>query len=181
MLERVKFLFVVCFKIILKIVLKQLEIGAKMNEEKIENSILTVSEIAEEAGVSRNKVWSYIRRNKIKPVEKNNKVFKFDSSIVSEISEKQKKKQVKNSKNVDNGVVSNTVLEILQKQLEIKDNQIKKQQETIDYLKNENIAFRLKSGKQKKLLEDKQSKLDAISENDLKRKENGKHWWQLWK
>ena len=66
----------------------------------------------------------------------------------------------------------------MQKQLEIKDDQIRKQQETIEYLKNENISFRLEASKQKKLLEDKQAKLDAISESDLKRKENNKHWWQ---
>ena len=60
-----------------------------MDKNKIESNVLTVSEIAEKAGVSRNKVWGYIRRNKIEAVEKKNKVFKFDSDIISEISKKQ--------------------------------------------------------------------------------------------
>ena len=149
-----------------------------MAKKQIESKVLTVSEIAEKAGVSRNKAWSYIRRKKIEPVEKKNKVFKFNASIVLEIKRKQEKKQVKNISTTDNSAISSTVLEILQKQLEIKDDQIRKQQETIEYLKNENISFRLEASKQKKLLEDKQAKLDAISESDLKRKENNKHWWQ---
>lgn len=149
-----------------------------MAKKQIESKVLTVSEIAEKAGVSRNKVWSYIRRKKIEPVEKKNKVFKFNASIVLEIKRKQEKKQVKNISTTDNSAISSTVLEILQKQLEIKDDQIRKQQETIEYLKNENMSFRLEASKQKKLLEDKQAKLDAISESDLKRKENNKHWWQ---
>ena len=149
-----------------------------MAKKQIESKVLTVSEIAEKAGVSRNKVWSYIRRKKIEPVEKKNKVFKFNASIVLEIKIKQEKKQVKNISTTDNSAISSTVLEILQKQLEIKDDQIRKQQETIEYLKNENISFRLEASKQKKLLEDKQAKLDAISESDSKRKENNKHWWQ---
>lgn len=148
-----------------------------MAKKQIESKVLTVSEIAEKAGVSRNKVWSYIRRKKIEPVEKKNKVFKFNASIVLEIKRKQEKKQVKNISTTDNSAISSTVLEILQKQLEIKDDQIRKQQETIEYLKNENISFRLESNKQKKLLEDKQAKLDAVSENDLKQEKN-KHWWQ---
>ncbi len=149
-----------------------------MAKKQIETKVLTVSEIAEKAGVSRNKVWSYIRRKKIEPVKKKNKVFKFNASIVLEIKRKQEKKQVKNISTTDSSAISSTVLEILQKQLEIKDDQIRKQQETIEYLKNENISFRLEASKQKKLLEDKQAKLDAISESDLKRKENNKHWWQ---
>lgn len=148
-----------------------------MAKKQIESKVLTVSEIAEKVGVSRNKVWSYIRRKKIEPVEKKNKVFKFNASIVLEIKRKQEKKQVKNISTTDNSAISSTVLEILQKQLEIKDDQIRKQQETIEYLKNENISFRLESNKQKKLLEDKQAKLDAVSENDLKQEKN-KHWWQ---
>ena len=114
-----------------------------MAKKQIESKVLTVSEIAEKAGVSRNKVWSYIRRKKIEPVEKKNKVFKFNASIVLEIKRKQEKKQVKNISTTDNSAISSTVLEILQKQLEIKDDQIRKQQETIEYLKNENISLSL--------------------------------------
>ena len=99
-----------------------------MAKKQIESKVLTVSEIAEKAGVSRNKVWSYIRRKKIEPVEKKNKVFKFNASIVLEIKRKQEKKQVKNISTTDNSAISSTVLEILQKQLEIKDDQIRKQQ-----------------------------------------------------
>ena len=70
----------------------------KMIKKQIEDKSLTVSEIAENADVSRNIVWSYIRKNKIKPIIKEKKNFRFDSSIVLEIKKKQEKKQQRNSK-----------------------------------------------------------------------------------
>lgn len=154
-----------------------------MGKGKIESNILTVSEIAEEADVSRNKVWSYIRRNKIEPIEKKNKVFKFDSDIVLKIKKKQEKKQTRND-NSNNSVASESVFSVLKKQLEAnqeiiksQQKQIEKQQETIDYFKSENIALRLDNSKKIKLLEDAQRKKDAVSENNLKQERN-KHWWQ---
>ena len=132
-----------------------------MNVKKIEMIIIL-----------RNKVCQYIRRNGIEAICKKGNSFRFDSKIVSELKEKQSKKQEKKSSND----VSETVLEILQKQLEIKDKQIREQQETINYFRNENMSLRLESNKQRKLLEDKESKLRAISENDLKTEK--KHWWQ---
>lgn len=155
-----------------------------MGKGKIESNILTVSEIAEKAGVSRNKVWSYIRRNKIEPIEKKNKVFKFDSDIVLKIKKKQEKKQTRNDNSNNNSVASESVLSVLKKQLEAnqeiiksQQKQIEKQQETIDYFKSENIALRLDNSKKIKLLEDAQRKKDAVSENNLKQERN-KHWWQ---
>lgn len=155
-----------------------------MGKGKIESNILTVSEIAEKSGVSRNKVWSYIRRNKIEAVEKKNKVFKFDSDIISEISKKQEGKQARNNNSNNNSVASESVLSVLKKQLEAnqeiiksQQKQIEKQQETIDYFKSENIALRLDNSKKIKLLEDSQRKKDAVSENNLKQERN-KHWWQ---
>lgn len=155
-----------------------------MDKNKIESNVLTVSEIAEKAGVSRNKVWSYIRRNKIEAVEKKNKVFKFDSDIISEISKKQEGKQARNNNSNNNSVASESVLSVLKKQLEAnqeiiksQQKQIEKQQETIDYFKSENIALRLDNSKKIKLLEDAQRKKDAVSENNLKQERN-KHWWQ---
>ena len=155
-----------------------------MGKGKIESNILTVSEIAEKADVSRNKVWSYIRRNKIEPIEKKNKVFKFDSDIVLKIKKKQEKKQTRNDNSNNNSVASVSVLSVLKKQLEAnqeiiksQQKQIEKQQETIDYFKSENIALRLDNSKKIKLLEDAQRKKDAVSENNLKQERN-KHWWQ---
>lgn len=155
-----------------------------MSKGKIESNILTVSEIAEKADVSRNKVWSYIRRNKIEPIEKKNKVFKFDSDIVLKIKKKQEKKQTRNDNSNNNSVASESVLSVLKKQLEAnqeiiksQQKQIEKQQETIDYFKSENIALRLDNSKKIKLLEDAQRKKDAVSENNLKQERN-KHWWQ---
>lgn len=146
-----------------------------MNVKKIENGVLTVSEIAERVGVSRNKVWSYIRKNGIKPKSKKGKTYQFDYQIVSELIQKQRKKQVKtdNNKNI---AVSDDVLKIFQKQLETKDKQIEELQNTVDYFQKENLALRLESSKQKKLIADKNDKLNAVSENDLKTEK--KHWWQ---
>ena len=103
------------------------------------------------------------------------KTYQFDSKIVLELIQKQGKKQVKtdNNKNI---AVSDDVLKIFQKQLETKDKQIEKLQNTVDYFQKENLALRLESSKQKKLIADKNDKLNAVSENDLKTEK--KHWWQ---
>ena len=146
-----------------------------MVKKQIESKFLTVSEIAEKANVTRNKVWSYIRKNGIKPKSKKGKTYQFDYQIVSELIQKQRKKQVKtdNNKNI---AVSDDVLKIFQKQLETKDKQIERLQNTVDYFQKENLALRLESSKQKKLIADKNNKLNAVSENDLKAEK--KHWWQ---
>ena len=162
-----------------------------MVKKQIENKALTVSEIAEKAGVSRNLVWSYIRKNKIKPILKEKKNFKFDSEIVLKIKEKQKKKQQKNNEKEGNGTVSDTVLEILQKQLEEKDNQLarkdkqldkkdeqlKSLNDTIDFLKGEVLQVRLENQKTRKLLEEKQKKEDALTAEDLAKDEKRTSFW----
>ena len=65
--------------------------------------------------------------------------------------QKQSKKQVKtdNNKNI---AVSDDVLKIFQKHLETKDKQIERLQNTVDYFQKENLALRLESSKQKKLI-----------------------------
>ena len=162
-----------------------------MNKKQIENRSLTVSEIAKKANVSRNLVWAYIRKNKIKAIVKEKKHFEFDSSIVSEIKEKQKKKQQKNNEKEGNGTVSDTVLEILQKQLEEKDNQLarkdkqldkkdeqlKSLNDTIDFLKGEVLQVRLENQKTRKLLEEKQKKEDALTAEDLAKDEKKTSFW----
>lgn len=151
-----------------------------MVKKQIENEVLTVSEIAEKVGITRNKVWSFIRRNKIEPVSKKSGKFKFDSKVVLEIENKQQKKRIENNKKEDNAGISNTVLEIFKKQLEKKDQQIKDQAETIDFLKGEVLRARLDSQNKEKLLEDAWKKVEAISEKDLNRDEEKRHWWQFW-
>lgn len=148
-----------------------------MVKKQIENKTLTVSEIAEKSGVSRNLVWSYIRKNKIKPILKEKKNFKFDSEIVLKIKEKQKKKQQKNSKKEENGVVSDAVLEILHEQLKVKDEQIEKQNETIEFLRSELIQAQLENNKNRKLLEDKQKKEEAVSADEVEVKRQKKSFW----
>ena len=151
----------------------------KMAKKQIENEVLTVSEIAERAGVSRNLVWSYIRRNKIKPVVKEKKNFRFDSVIVSKIREKQEKKQIKNNGNGNSNGVSKVVLEILHEQLKVKDEQIRSLQEVNNFLRSEVVQARLESRKNQKLLEDVQKKNEAISAGEVERENQKKlHWWQ---
>lgn len=150
-----------------------------MEEKKKLNKLLTVSEIAENAGVSRNKVWSYLRKNKIKPVKKEKNIYYFDNKIVSKIEKKHKKKQEKNRGVQSENIVSKNVLEILEKQLEDKQRTIEKQQETIDYFKSENLALRLENSKKQKLLEDNQRKQEAISENDLETEKKQGFWSRL--
>lgn len=152
-----------------------------MSKKQIESKSLTVSEIAEKTGVSRNLVWSYIRKNKIKPVIKEKKNFRFDFSIVSEIKKKQEKKQQKNNKKDENETVSDAVLEIMHEQLKIKDKQIEKQNETIDFLRSELIRAQLENSKNRKLLEDKQKKEDAMNAENLKTDEKKSFWRKLFK
>lgn len=118
-----------------------------MAKKQIDNNNLTVSEIAERAGVSRNLVWSYIRRNKIKPVVKEKNNFRFDSVIVSKIREKQEKKRIKNDGSGNSNGVSKDVLEILHEQLKVKDEQIRSLQEVNDFLRSEVVQARLESKK----------------------------------
>lgn len=149
-----------------------------MVKKQIESKTLTVSEIAENADVSRSLVWSYIRKNKLKPIRKNGNTFKFDSKIVLEIKKKQEKKQENKSKKDENKVVSNDVLEILHEQLNVKDEQIRRQAETIEFLRSEVVQARLENKQTQKLLESEQQKNEAISASDLKQKEKKQSWWQ---
>lgn len=149
-----------------------------MTKKQIEDKSLTVSEIAEKADVSRSLVWSYIRKNKLKPIRKNGNTFKFDSKIVLEIKKKQEKKQENKSKKDENKVVSNDVLEILHEQLNVKDEQIRRQAETIEFLRSEVVQARLENKQTQKLLESEQQKNEAISASDLKQKEKKQSWWQ---
>lgn len=146
-----------------------------MVKKQIESKALTVSEIAEKAGVSRNLVWSYIRKHGIKAIVKEKRKYKFDASIVSEI----RQKQANNGENKNNDNVSKDVLEILHEQLRVKDGQIKKQAETIDFLRSEVVQARLESKKNQKLLEDARQKVEAVSASEVeKEKQEKKHWWQ---
>jgi predicted site-specific integrase-resolvase len=150
-----------------------------MAKKQIESKFLTVSEIAEKANVSRNLVWSYIRKNKIKPIGKEKKKFRFDANVVLKIKEKQNKKRKNIGRERENSVVSDAVLEILHEQLQVKDKQIKDQQATIDFLKNELIQSQLENNKNRKLLEEKQKKEEAVSANDLKPKKERSFWQRL--
>ena len=62
-----------------------------MNKNQIEDEGLSVSEIADRLGVSRSLVWSYINKNKVKPIGKKKNKFKFNSEIVLKIKERQNK------------------------------------------------------------------------------------------
>ena len=148
-----------------------------MSEKQIEDKSLTVSEIAKKAGVSRNLVWAYIRKNGIKPVKREKKNFKFNSEIVLKIKQNQEKKQEKKNENKS---VSKDVLEILHEQLKVKDEQIEKQNETIEFLRSEVISARLEAKKNQKLLDDAKKKEEAVSANELKQEENKKKWWHFW-
>ena len=146
-----------------------------MSKNRIEESGLSVSEIADRLGVSRSLVLSYINKSKVKPISKKKNKFKFDSEIVLKIKERQNKKKKEEIKNYDNSI-SKDVLEILREQLKIKDDQIKEQGETINFLKGEVLRAQLESRKVQKLLEDKQQKEKAVSADKLK--EGKLHWWQ---
>ena len=145
-----------------------------MTKKRIESKVLTVSEIAEEAGVSRNLVWSYIRNHKIKPIVKEKRKYKIDSDIVLKIKQKQVKKQARNDASKNSGGVSKDVLEILHEQLKVKDQQIDDQAKTINCLLREVVE----NSETRKMLDDAQKKEEAITADELKKSDKKKHWWQ---
>ena len=146
-----------------------------MNKNQIEDEGLSVSEIADRLGVSRSLVWSYINKNKVKPIGKKKNKFKFNSEIVLKIQERQNKNKTEEVKN-DGNSISKDVLEILREQLKVKDDQIKEQGETINFLRGEVLQAQLESRKAQKLLEDQQVKEKAVSADKLKKEKL--HWWQ---
>ena len=159
-----------------------------MEKDKLEKKYYTVSEIAKTVGITRNKTWSYIRKHKIKPVKKTDKIFYFDSEIILEIRKNQDKKHEKANERKESDAVSSTVLAVLEKQLETKreiikaqQKQVEKQQETIDYFKNENVALRIEKAKKEKLLEDNEKKKNAISVNNEEIVKKQNFWSKLFK
>lgn len=157
-----------------------------MEKDKLEKKYYTVSEIAKITGITRNKAWSYIRRNKIKPIKKTDKIFYFDSRIILEIRKNQSKKQTKNNDKKESEVVSSSVLAVLKKQLEAnqeiiksQQKQIEKQQETIDYFKGETVNLRLENRKKQQLIEDNKTKQEVVSKNDLKTDKKQGFWGRL--
>ena len=82
------------------------ETGIIMEKDKLEKKYYTVSEIAKTVGITRNKTWSYIRKNKIKQIKKTNKIFYFDSGIVLEIRKNQDKKHEKANERKESDAVA---------------------------------------------------------------------------
>ena len=74
-----------------------------------DSHLLKVNEIAKKAEVSRNVVWHYIKKHKIKPAKSDTKPFLFSANLVSKIvsehkethSEKQKNKKKKKKTNTE--------------------------------------------------------------------------------
>lgn len=164
-----------------------------MEKDKLEKKYYTVSEIAKIVGITRNKTWSYIRKNKIEPVKKTDKIFYFDSNIISDIRQQQHKKQIKNNDKKENEVISGSVLSVLEKQLEANQETIKnlqqtvekqlktieKQQDTIDYFKGKTVNLRLENRKKQQLIEDNKNNQETVSENDLKTAKKQGFWGRL--
>lgn len=151
----------------------------KMEKIETKKDCLTVSQIAKRANVSRNQAWSYIRRNDIKPIKKQGKYFLFDSKLIDEIVETHSKKQL----HEDNTLDSFAILKMLEKQIEVKDQQIEALQKDNEFFKNEVLEAKLRISKQQKEIADSHERLLAISKNDLKNDETTaktpkKHWWQ---
>lgn len=145
------------------------EIVIKVVENK--KKYLSVSEIAKEANVSRNLVWSYIRKHKIEPASKKGKKFKFDSEIVSKIKKKQDKKQSQNNDKVGDYAISESVLEIFKKQLEEKDKQIEKLQDNLKFAQLAAVDSKKKQDEQAKLIEHHETNYDELKQEneDLKK------------
>lgn len=152
----------------------------------IEDShLLKVNEIAKKAGVSRNVVWHYIKKNHIKPEKDDVKPFLFSADLVSAIvsehtetheqAQKQTQKQKQEeSHNINDSVVSSPVFELLQKQIdalnkqiEFKDKQLENQRSDIEYYQKQLVDTRLELKNNQKLLDSAQNhKQTNAEEND---------------
>lgn len=149
-------------------------------KKEVENTVLSVSEIAKTTGINRNTIWSFIKRNKIEPKNKKGRVSYFDKSIVSKIDAKYNKTKIKQSNyNVPEDVSKQLLKQIdkLNRRIDKKEEQIEKLTDAVEYFRQENVSLKLEGAKQKKELEDTKSKLLALPEKEEKRAK--KHWWSI--
>lgn len=160
------------------------------NEKLIEDSrLLKVNEIAEKAGVSRNVVWHYIKKNHIKPKKHDTKPYLFDANLVSKVVSKHRKTRKQthektqtqtqtNTKESSNNAVYADVLKMFQtqienltKQIEFKDKQLEQQRHDIEYFQKQVIDTRIELKNNQKLLDSVQNHKETNVEENNQLKE----------
>lgn len=96
----------------------------------------TIKQIADELGVPKQRVYRYIKSNHIKEAHQENGVMYYDD--VAETSIKQAFSQngttSKEAHEAHQNNINDTVIDVLKKQLEVKDRQIEQLQQTIEQL-----------------------------------------------
>ena len=153
-----------------------------------DSHLLKVNEIAKIAEVSRNVVWHYIKKHKIKPAKSDTKPFLFSANLVSKIvsehgqthngtqKQTQKQKHIETGKLNDTNVSADllkmfqTQLETLNKQIEFKDKQLEQQRHDIEYFQKQLIDSRLELKNNQRLLDSVQNHKDTNAEENAQLK-----------
>lgn len=91
------------------------------------NIYFTIKQIADEIGISKQTVYRFIQRNHINDAHQRNGVKHYDETVKLLITSHFKKNTTSSEahQSTSNDVVNETLIEILKKELEIKNEQIK--------------------------------------------------------
>lgn len=136
----------------------------------------TLKQIADEIGVSKQRVYRYVSQAQIRPTKQDGKTMYFSDaaqeSIKGEFSARKRRK--KTPLNAQNDIT----LDALMRQLEAKDKQIADLTRLLDQEQKLTAAY---TQQIQQLLEDKNSAVDSDPGDPVVEQEQPKKWWQIWR
>lgn len=161
----------------------------------------TVKEMADAVNVSLSRMYRYIEKNKIKPVNKSEKTKKYSEDAQSTIFQyftgnndihiKNNSKENANSENSDKtnaNTTENELIELLKQEINNKNNEITTlhrlldQQQQLDLANTKLISkYRDEDEQENENNDNRHSHDSSKSENNTKYdKQQSKSWWHLW-
>lgn len=161
----------------------------------------TVKEMADAVNVSLSRMYRYIEKNKIEPVNKSEKTKKYNEDAQSTIFQyftgtddihiKNNSKENENSENTDKTTANKTeneLIELLKQEITNKNNEITTlhrlldQQQQLDLANTKLISqYRDDDKKENENSDNQYSQDSGKSENNTKdNKQQSKSWWHLW-
>ncbi|CAI2675161.1 hypothetical protein HW41_00015 [Apilactobacillus kunkeei] len=161
----------------------------------------TVKEMADAVNVSLSRMYRYIEKNKIEPVNKSEKTKKYSEDAQSAIFQyftgtddihiKNNSKENENSENTDKttaNTTENELIELLKQEITNKNNEITTlhrlldQQQQLDLANTKLISkYRDDDKKENENSDNQYSQVSGKSENNTKDdKQQSQSWWHLW-
>ncbi|MCL2311799.1 MAG: hypothetical protein FWC41_04830 [Firmicutes bacterium] len=149
----------------------------------------TIKEIADEIDVSKQRVYRYIKKNRISEVHHDNGMMYYDEVAEARIKEHFAKSAVSDEahheshQSVLSDTVVDTIIMMLQRELEVKNQLIKEQQQTIKEL-NTTVRIQAESinaARHAELAEtiiDGQTNISMLNDGVEKKQ---RRFWQFWK